>query len=178
MADKRGALITGANKGIGKEIARQLGRVGMPVLLGARDEGRGAQAAAELTAEGIDAHVLHMDVADSTSIDNAGRRIQAEFGRLDVLVNDAGIALDNGAASATDMDMLRRTYETNVFGFFAVTKALLPPLKNSEWGRVANLSSGLGSLCHPPRRRADRRLLRRQRNRAVVTPEGRNPCWI
>ena len=146
MTDQKIALITGANKGIGKEIARQLGAQGMTVLIGARDEGRGGEAAADLQQQGIDAHVARLDVTDSDSIDAAAQQIEREFGRLDVLVNNAGIALDDGPASAFNLDALRRTYETNVFGVAAVTMAFLPLLKKSEAGRIVNMSSGLGSL--------------------------------
>ena len=146
MADKKIALITGANKGIGKEIARQLGAQGMTVLIGARDAGRGEEAAAELRAGGADAHAVRLDVTDVASIEAATSQIESEYGRLDVLVNNAGIALDGGPASALDLETLRRTYETNVFGVFAVTQAFLPLLKKSEAGRIVNHSSGLGSL--------------------------------
>jgi NAD(P)-dependent dehydrogenase (short-subunit alcohol dehydrogenase family) len=146
MTDPKIALITGANKGIGKEIARQLGSQGFTVLLGARDETRGAEAASELTQEGIIAHSVLLDVTDPKSIAAAAQRIEAEFGRLDVLVNNAGIASNNSPASETDMETLRRIYETNVFGVFAVTKAMLPLLKSADAGRIVNLSSGLGSL--------------------------------
>ena len=146
MADKKIALITGANKGIGKEIARQLGARGMTVLIGARDAGRGEEAAAELTAGGAEAHAVRLDVTDAASIESAVSHIESQYGRLDVLVNNAGIALDSGPASTLDVDILRRTYETNVFGVFAVTQAFLPLLKKSEAGRIVNHSSGLGSL--------------------------------
>ena len=146
MTDQKIALITGANKGIGKEIARQLGAKGLTVLLGARDAGRGAEAAAELTKEGIRAHALVLDVTEQASINAAAHQIDSDFGRLDVLINNAGIALESGSAGETNLDTLRRTYDTNVFGVFAVTKAMLPLLKKSEAGRIVNLSSGLGSL--------------------------------
>jgi len=142
MAEKKVALITGANKGIGKEIARQLAARGMTVLIGARDQGRGEEAAAEL---GADAHAVSLDVTDSASIEAAAHHIESEYGRLDVLVNNAGIALDGGEGGVT-VDTLRRTYETNVFGVFAVTKALTFLLEKSGAGRIVNLSSGLGSL--------------------------------
>jgi len=145
MAEGKIALITGANKGIGKEIARQLGAQGMTVLIGARDTGRGEAAAAELTAGGADAHAVRLDVTDAASIEAAAHQIESEYGKLDVLVNNAGIALD-GAPGGVDVDTLRRTYETNVFGVFAVTKAMTPLLKKSEAGRIVNMSSGLGSL--------------------------------
>ncbi len=146
QTDKKIALITGANKGIGKEIARQLGAQGMTVLIGARDTARGEEAAAELKAGGADAFAISLDVTAKASIDEAARRVEAEFGRLDVLVNNAGIALETGAPGAVDIDILRRTYETNFFGVVAVTYAFLPLLQKSEAGRIVNMSSGLGSL--------------------------------
>ncbi len=147
MAEQKVALVTGANKGIGKEIARQLGAQGMTVLIGARDEGRGNEAAAELKGQGIDARAVRLDVTDEAGVGEAARQIERDFGRLDVLVNNAGIDLDGGRPTLLlDVDTLRRTYETNVFGVFAVTKALLPLLRKSEAGRIVNMSSGLGSL--------------------------------
>ena len=146
MADQKIALITGANKGIAKEIARQLGAKGLTVLIGARDEKRGAETAAELKNEGINAYAITLDVTNQTSIDEAAGKIENDYGKLDVLINNAGIALDQVPPSQLDMEILRRTYETNVFGVFAVTKAMLPLLKKSEAGRIVNMSSGLGSL--------------------------------
>jgi NAD(P)-dependent dehydrogenase (short-subunit alcohol dehydrogenase family) len=146
MADKKAALITGANKGIGKDIARQLGALGMTVLVGARDAGRGEEAAAELRAGGADAHAVTLDVTDPATINAAAAKIESDYGRLDVLVNNAGIALDRGPSSASEIEDLRRTYETNVFGVFSVTKAFVPLLQKSEGGRIVNVSSGLGSL--------------------------------
>ncbi len=140
------ALITGANKGIGKEIARQLGKQGMTVLLGARDEGRGQQAANELKQQGIRAQAVRLDVTREDSIREAANTVERDFGRLDVLVNNAGIASGPGPASSTSTDTLRRVYETNVFGPVAVTNAFLPLLKKSPSGRIVNMSSGLGSL--------------------------------
>ncbi len=146
MADKKIALITGANKGIGKEIARQLGASGMTVLIGARDAARGKEAADELKIGGADACPILVDVTDQAGIDAAAAQVEQDYGRLDVLVNNAGIALDAGPASTLELDTLRRTYETNVFGVFSVTKAFLPLLQKSEAGRIVNMSSGLGSL--------------------------------
>ena len=146
MAEPKVALITGANKGIGKEIARQLGKQGFVVLIGARDTERGEAAAAELKGDSINAHPIHLDVTDGASIEAAVAQVVQDYGKLDVLVNNAGIALDAGAASTLDIEVLRRTYETNVFGVFAVTKAFVPLLKKSDAGRIVNLSSGLGSL--------------------------------
>jgi NAD(P)-dependent dehydrogenase (short-subunit alcohol dehydrogenase family) len=140
------ALITGANKGIGLEIAHQLGKQGITVLLGVRDENRGREAAEKLQAENIDAHVVQLDVTAQDTIDAAASYIDSEFGKLDILVNNAGIAIDNVPPSQLDIEVLRRTYDTNVFGVFAVTKAMLPLLRKSDAGRIVNMSSGLGSL--------------------------------
>ncbi len=140
------ALITGANKGIGLEIARQLGRQGMTVLIGARDEGRGQEAAEKLRADDVDARSIQLDVTSQETIDRAARHIEKEFGRLDVLVNNAGIFIDDAPPSGLNMDALRRTYETNFFGPIAVTQAMLPLLRRSPAGRIVNMSSGLGSL--------------------------------
>ena len=140
------ALITGANKGIGLEIARQLGRQSMTVLIGARDEGRGQEAAEKLRADGVDARSIQLDVTSQETIDRVARRIEKEFGRLDVLVNNAGIFIDDTPPSGLRMEVLRRTYETNVFGPVAVTQAMLPLLRRSPAGRIVNMSSGLASL--------------------------------
>jgi NAD(P)-dependent dehydrogenase (short-subunit alcohol dehydrogenase family) len=146
MGTNRVALITGANKGIGLAIARQLGRQGHTVLIGARDEGRGREAAERLRGEGIDARPVRLDVTDQATIDATARHIEGEFGRLDVLVNNAAVALDRAPPSELDMQTLRQTFDTNFFGVFAVTKAMLPLLRKSEAGRVVNMSSGLASL--------------------------------
>ncbi|MEH2311215.1 MAG: SDR family oxidoreductase [Nostoc sp.] len=142
------ALITGANKGIGFEIARQLGSRGATVLVGARDIGRGEEAANKLRSNQIDARSIQLDVIDQKTIDSTAEKIESEFGKLDILVNNAGILSDGDRLppSQVDIETLRHTYETNVFGVFAVTKTLLPLLKKSKAGRIVNLSSGLGSL--------------------------------
>lgn len=141
------ALVTGANKGIGFEIARQLARRGDTVLLGARNEERGREAEAKLKAEGFEAHFVHLDVEDAETQQTAAQFVEEKFGRLDVLVNNAGIALDLGSKpSDVSPDMLRKTFDTNFFGVIAVTQALLPLLKKADAGRIVNVSSGLGSL--------------------------------
>ena len=146
MSEQRVAVVTGANKGIGFEIARQLAREGITVFIGCRDEARGRAAAEKLRAEGLDARPLRLDVTDDASVAAAAAQLRESPGRLDVLVNNAGIAIDDGPPSALSIDVLRRTYETNVFGVVRVTQALLPLLRRSKAGRVVNLSSGLGSL--------------------------------
>lgn len=141
------ALITGANKGIGLEIARQLGVQGITVLIGARDEKRGQEAAEKLHSEhNIDARAVQLDVTDHSTIEAAAKHIESEFGKLDILVNNAGIAVDSVPPSQLDIEVLRRTYDTNFFGVFAVIKAMLPLLRKSNAGRIVNMSSGLGSL--------------------------------
>jgi NAD(P)-dependent dehydrogenase (short-subunit alcohol dehydrogenase family) len=145
---KKVALITGANKGIGFEIARQLGAQGMIVLAGARDRGRGEEAAKRLQAEGIEASVVHIDVTDQAMIESAASYIDETYGKLDVLVNNAGVSPQEGRVLPSELaiEVFRATYETNVFGVFAVTKAMLPLLRRSDAGRVVNMSSPMGSL--------------------------------
>jgi NAD(P)-dependent dehydrogenase (short-subunit alcohol dehydrogenase family) len=144
---RRIALITGANKGIGLEIARQLAQQGIYVLIGARSAERGSAAAKELVSQGLDVAFVRLDVTDAQSIAAAVSTVAAEHGRLDILVNNAGIAdRDDGAPSSTSLDVVRRTFETNFFGALAVTQAMLPLLRKSAAGRIVNLSSALGSL--------------------------------
>ncbi|MFE3458176.1 SDR family oxidoreductase [Nocardiopsis aegyptia] len=146
------ALVTGANRGIGFQTARLLGLEGMTVLVGARDAQRGAEAARALTEEGVDARVQAIDITDATSVKAAAHRVEEEFGRLDVLVNNAGIALGWGAMGRSDTDQLREVLEVNVVSVVRVTDAFLPLLRRSEAARVVNVSSELGSitsLTHP-----------------------------
>lgn len=134
------ALVTGANKGIGKEIARQLAQAGLTVYIGSRDAGRAERAAADI---GGDARPLVLDVTDPASVAAAVERVEA----LDVLVNNAGISPEQGrVAQDEDADTFRRIYETNVFGVVTVTNAFLPALRRSEHPRIVNISSGTGSL--------------------------------
>ncbi len=132
------ALVTGATGGIGLHIARQLAEQGWAVLVGARDAARGAEVAV-----GLGGRPLLLDVTDAESIAMAAANVT----ELDVLVNNAGISLDTGTrVTETDVDVFRRTYETNVFGVVAVTNAFLPALRRSAHPRIVNLSSGTGSL--------------------------------
>jgi NAD(P)-dependent dehydrogenase (short-subunit alcohol dehydrogenase family) len=142
----RVALVTGANKGIGFETARQLGRLGITVLLGARDGKRGQRAAETLRVEGIDARHVVLDVTDQSTIDAATVEVERQFGRLDILVNNAGIFVEKQPATRCQLDNLRRTFETNFFGAFAVTKAFLPLIRKAKAGRIVNLASDLASL--------------------------------
>ena len=149
MAAHKGkiALITGANKGIGYELARQLGRAGVTVLIGARNANLGNAAAGKLKADGVDAHFIQLDVTKPETIAQAAQTIQTRYGRLDILVNNAGI-VDNGDGppSTVDPEAVRRVLDVNFFGVLAVTQAMLPLVRNSPAGRIVMLSSGLGSL--------------------------------
>ena len=139
------ALITGANKGIGLETARQLGARGVTVLAGARDEARGVAAEHALRDEGADARFVPLDVTDAKSAQEAADWIDREYGRLDILVNNAGIAR-GGPPSETDLDAMREVYETNVFGVIMVTNAMLPMLRRAPAPRIVNVSSEVGSI--------------------------------
>jgi NAD(P)-dependent dehydrogenase (short-subunit alcohol dehydrogenase family) len=134
------ALVTGANKGIGREIARQLAFAGHAVYVGSRDAGRGMDAIADI---GGDARLLVLDVTDAETIAAAARQVPS----LDILVNNAGIS-SGGPKPVTDEDpdTFRRVYETNVFGTVAVTSAFLPALRRSAHPRIVNVSSGTASL--------------------------------
>jgi NAD(P)-dependent dehydrogenase (short-subunit alcohol dehydrogenase family) len=141
------ALVTGANKGIGREVARQLGELGMTVLATARDPERGGRTVEELRAGGADVRFLQLDVTDQAGAQAAARRVAEEFGRLDVLVNNAGVAADFGSRpSEVDAETLRRTHEVNVVGVVAVTHAMLPLLRRAPAARIVNVTSELGSL--------------------------------
>jgi NAD(P)-dependent dehydrogenase (short-subunit alcohol dehydrogenase family) len=140
------ALISGANKGIGYEIAHGLGARKITVLVGARDKGRGEAAVEKLKAEGVDARFIELDVTDHGTIQRAGERIEKDFGRLDILINNAGIDEWGFQPSNVDLSKVREVYETNFFGPVALIQAMLPLLKKSKHGRVVNVSSSLGSL--------------------------------
>ena len=141
------ALVTGANKGIGLEIARQLGQAGVKVILGSRSEERGRAAAAELVAAGLDVASIEIDLNDEQTIASAARTIGAQHGRLDILVNNAGIVdAEDGPPSLASTGAARRLMETNFIGSLAVTQAMLPLLRQSEAGRIVNLATTLGSL--------------------------------
>ena len=149
---KKVALVTGANKGIGLETARQLAGQNIKVLLGARDEVRGKEAEAKLKNENLDVHFLHLDVDKPETHEAARKFIEENFGKLDILVNNAAIAIDDFKSgttvptSETPLDIYRKTFETNFFNLIALTNALVPLVKKSDAGRIVNLSSVLGSL--------------------------------
>ena len=141
------ALITGANKGIGHEVARQLAAKGFHVFVGARNPKAGRKAAEEISKEGGKATFLEVDVADNDSVTTAAREFSNIEDHLDVLVNNAGIIVDgDDAILEISDDLFRKTLETNTLGALRVTRAFLPLLKNSKAPRVINISSGGGQL--------------------------------
>ncbi|HEX5176456.1 MAG TPA: SDR family oxidoreductase [Chthoniobacteraceae bacterium] len=148
MNKKKIALITGANKGIGLETARQLGKKDITVLLGARDSAKAETASGGLRKDGIDAHPIVIDVSDSESIRTAARQVERDFGRLDILVNNAGVMTDDKEKKVSEqtLETWRKTFDTNLFGLIETTQAFLPLLRKSEAGRIVNLSSILGSI--------------------------------
>ncbi|BCL84546.1 dehydrogenase [Ktedonobacteria bacterium brp13] len=144
---KKIALITGANKGIGFEIARQLGEQGMHILVGARKQTQGDEAARRLESEGIEAFAVQLDVVNQSTVEAVAHMLEETYAKLDVLVNNAAIiSPEKALPSSLSLAALRTTYETNVFGTFAMTQAMVPLLQRSEAGRIVNMSSGLASL--------------------------------
>jgi NAD(P)-dependent dehydrogenase (short-subunit alcohol dehydrogenase family) len=141
------ALITGANKGIGFEVARQLAASGYTVLLGARNKALGEEAAAALKREGGDVRFLRIDLDEPSTIGAAAQSIEAKFGHLHVLINNAGIAVPgDGLPSDVSLDAIERTFRVNFLGTVAVTQAMLPLLRKASSATIVNVSSGLGSL--------------------------------
>jgi NAD(P)-dependent dehydrogenase (short-subunit alcohol dehydrogenase family) len=147
MNEKTTALVTGANKGIGYEIALGLGRHGLRVGVGARDAARREDAVTRLRADGVDAFGVALDVTDAGSVAAAAHQLQDEEGRLDVLVNNAGVTGSMPQApTLASPDNIRAVLETNVIGVVALTNALLPLLRRSPSPRIVNVSSSVGSL--------------------------------
>lgn len=143
----RVALVTGGNKGLGLEICRQLGQLGFTVLLGSRDEARGEAAASALRAEGFDVRAVRIDNTAPDSFSELRDLIESDYGRLDVLVNNAGTATDwEFTADNVPMQILRDTFETNFFGVVELTQILLPLIRKSPAGRIVNQSTILASL--------------------------------
>jgi NAD(P)-dependent dehydrogenase (short-subunit alcohol dehydrogenase family) len=141
------ALVTGANRGLGFEISRQLGLKGITVIAGTRQGADGVNTVDRLKNEGIDAHSVILDVTAPSTVEALPRLLNVQFGRLDILVNNAGVLIDAGIPpSELDDEILRATFATNVFGVFVVTRALLPLIRKSSFGRIVNMSSSLGSL--------------------------------
>lgn len=150
MTEKKIALVTGANKGLGLETSRQLARRGMTVLMGARDLNKGREAAKHLASEGLSVELVQIDVTRADHIAQLQAFIESRFGRLDILVNNAGMIhpdepLFANSTEQVSLQALRQTFEVNFFGQVALTQALLPLIKKSPAGRIVNVSSILGS---------------------------------
>jgi NAD(P)-dependent dehydrogenase (short-subunit alcohol dehydrogenase family) len=145
---KKIALVTGGNKGIGLEISRNLSKTGCIVLLGARDAERGQQAVRQLEDSGLEhVHFIEIDVTKQETVTAAARTIEAQYGRLDILMNNAGVNLRGDALpGAADVNVVQKIFDTNFFGALRVAQAMLPLLRKSPAGRIVNISSGLGSL--------------------------------
>ncbi len=151
MAQTRVALVTGANRGIGLAIVRQLARLGVIAVMGSRSKASGLKAAAPLQAEGLITPVVALDVTDEASVRAAVAEVLGEFGRIDVLVNNAAILLDMPGAPASNVRavppaLVRETYETNVIGALMMIQAVLPIMREQAYGRIVNLSSAAAQL--------------------------------
>jgi NAD(P)-dependent dehydrogenase (short-subunit alcohol dehydrogenase family) len=145
--DKSVALVTGANRGIGYAISRLLGEQNITVILGTRDPNKGAAACSRLQGEGLDAHFELLDVTDEKSIKAAIENIRAQFGRLGILVNNAGIMLDGEVDTRNvDQEMIKATLQTNLMGPLLLCQHCIPLMKAGSYGRIVNISSTLGSL--------------------------------
>jgi NAD(P)-dependent dehydrogenase (short-subunit alcohol dehydrogenase family) len=147
--DKKVALITGANRGIGLETAKQLGEKGITVVVGARTQKAADETAASLKSQGIDAYGIQLEVTSAADRAAAARFLDDKFGRLDILINNAGVGSSSGFTNITSQiadEELERIFATNLFAVVSITRELLPLLKKSDAGRIVNLSSILGSL--------------------------------
>ena len=142
----RVALVTGANRGIGFEVAKQLGEKGNSIILCSRDLERGILAAKKLASMKIEANPVQLDVTNQEQVDQLLQKIQSDFGRLDILVNNAGILVDHDKVSTTDLDLVRATLETNLLGPWRMCKAFIPLMKRNNCGRIVNVSSGMGAF--------------------------------
>jgi NAD(P)-dependent dehydrogenase (short-subunit alcohol dehydrogenase family) len=148
--EKKIAFITGGNRGIGKETARQLGKQGVKVVIGSRDLEKGKQVAEELRADGADVDAIQFDITKAADYKEAYGYFDKNFGRLDILINNAGISLEPfmapNNASTVSQSVLHQVFDTNFFGTVELTQVLLPLIKKAPAGRIVNLSSILGSL--------------------------------
>jgi NAD(P)-dependent dehydrogenase (short-subunit alcohol dehydrogenase family) len=143
----RVGLVTGANRGLGFEISRQLALKGMIVLMAGRNMNQGTEATANLSGQGLNVHFILIDVADFTTIEAGLGRIKEEYQRLDVLVNNAGILVDSETVMLElSISVLQNTLETNAFGPFLLSQVSVPLMKANHYGRIVNISSTMGSL--------------------------------
>jgi NAD(P)-dependent dehydrogenase (short-subunit alcohol dehydrogenase family) len=148
VIDKRVAVVTGGNKGIGFEICRQLAERGLRIILTSRDIAKGQTAQEKLSENGADVVYQRLDVDREDSVAELARYVETEQGRVDVLVNNAGIMIDESGVGVlgTSLDTFRTTLETNFFGALRMCQAIVPIMQRGHYGRIVNLSSGLGQL--------------------------------
>lgn len=148
MKTKRIALVTGANRGLGREIARGLAELGMHVIVASRHKEAGEKVVAQLRADGLAAETLPLEVSSDDSVASLAHHVATTHGHIQVLVNNAGVLLDSHDDSVLDLplDTLRATLETNLFGVLRVTQAFVPAMREAGYGRVVMLSSGMGQL--------------------------------
>jgi NAD(P)-dependent dehydrogenase (short-subunit alcohol dehydrogenase family) len=150
MAAEKVAFITGGNKGLGLETARQLGKQGIKVVIGARDVARGKEAVEKLKADGVNADAIKFDVLNEADYKDAYKYLDQKYGKLDILINNAGISKEDfmggNKTSSTNAELLHETFDTNFFGAVQLKQVLLPLVRKAPAGRIVNLSSILGSL--------------------------------
>jgi NAD(P)-dependent dehydrogenase (short-subunit alcohol dehydrogenase family) len=147
MAEQRIALVTGGNRGIGLEVCRQLARLGVRVILGSRDAAKGVAAATQLIAAGMPVEARQLDVASAKSIRDCMNWVRRDVRRLDILVNNAGIMIEEGDTDPLEeVGIVKDTMQTNVYGPLLLSRLAVPVMKSRRYGRIVNLSSGMGSL--------------------------------
>ncbi len=146
--DRKIAVVTGANRGIGFEICRQLAAKGIGVVLTSRDEAKGRMAIAQLRSQGLEVEFYQLDVTDASGIQRLGGFLERKYGAADILVNNAGIMVDAKGSGVLNVQLrvVRTTMETNVYGPLLLCQALIPPMRKKNFGRIVNISSGSGQL--------------------------------
>ncbi|MGH8711522.1 MAG: SDR family NAD(P)-dependent oxidoreductase, partial [Burkholderiales bacterium] len=148
MMDRKIAVVTGANRGIGFEICRQLAAKGIGVVLTSRDEAKGRMAVAQLRSQGLEVEFYQLDVTDASGIQRLGGFLERKYGAADILVNNAGIMADAKGSGVLNVQLrvVRATMETNVYGPLLLCQSLIPPMRKKNFGRIVNISSGSGQL--------------------------------
>ena len=186
---QRIAVVTGGNRGIGLEICRQLAQLGYQVVLTSRDEVQGLGAQQRLVAEGAEVGYHPLDVTDAESVHRLAEVLQQAYGRVDVLVNNAGVMLDDRDVLEADLEIVRATMETNVYGPWQLAQALVPLMQQHGYGRIVNLSSGMGQLSgmgsHRPAYRLSKtalnaltRILAAQLQGSNILVNSMSPGWV
>ncbi|MGH8742815.1 MAG: SDR family oxidoreductase [Burkholderiales bacterium] len=148
MMDRKVAVVTGANRGIGYEICRQLAQKEITVVLTSRDEAKGRMAVAQLRSEGLEVEFHQLEVTDGPGIQRLAHYLESKYGTADILVNNAGIMIDPKGSTlmSAELKIMRQTWDTNVYGPILLCQALIPLMRRKNYGRIVNLSSGLGQL--------------------------------